>query len=310
MSKLTQLELLLDIIDLGSLAKAAERNNFDRSAVSKQLKLLEKDLGVVLINRSTRSISLTPAGQAVVEKARQIRMLLNEVHTEAQLHQQEPQGTLRITSFTSFGINYLTKVVSSFIHQYPKVEIKLTLDDKRTNIIQDNYDLAFRIGPPKDSDLIAIPILPNRIRIVATPSFLQQHQYPQTLSQLTDLPCVIYSNDEFCFDQFECCVAESSTKPPIKFHMHGRLYVNNTQAQLDAIRQGVGYGLISQSTFSQPLEELGLVSIFEDHADSIEEGLIYALYPSRNQTPLVSAFISAVKTLAEHTSRTSLNNSI
>ena len=155
MSITNQLLLFRDIVQKGSFTKAASLNDMDNSALSKQIKKLESDIGVQLLNRSTRSFSLTPAGEEILEQAHQLKDTLKHIQLIADSYQSEPKGILRITSPIYFGHQYLQPVISKFMRLHPKIQIIHSLNDKKTDIISDKFDLAFRLGKLNDSNLIA-----------------------------------------------------------------------------------------------------------------------------------------------------------
>ena len=133
----SQLELLLDVSEYGTFAKAADRNHIDRSALSKQIKKLEDELGLRLLNRSTRSLSLTNAGVEMVAQAKKVREVLTETRSIAATFQDEPKGNLKISSSTFFGRAYLNQAVKEFIKQYPNITVELLLDEEVSDVAKE-----------------------------------------------------------------------------------------------------------------------------------------------------------------------------
>ncbi|MCW1890050.1 LysR family transcriptional regulator [Vibrio chagasii] len=129
----------------------AEQRNVDRSVISKQISRLEEDLDVRLLNRTTRSLSLTAAGNEMVNQAHQLRaLLLNDTRRLAQNYHAEPRGLLRITSSTMFGRQYVQQAIAVFQKQYPDVDFELRLEDRIVDMVKEGSDIGFRIGkPPK-----------------------------------------------------------------------------------------------------------------------------------------------------------------
>lgn len=173
MDTTSRLLMLLEVVEQGSFAKAAEIRNIDRSVISKQISRLEDELGVRLLNRTTRSFSLTAAGAEMIKKAADLRELLGETLRMAENYHQEPRGLLKITASTIIGRRYLQPVINDFQKRFPQVEVELRLDDRLVDIVSEGFDLAFRIGEPKDSSLIARKIARNRLLILATPEFVE-----------------------------------------------------------------------------------------------------------------------------------------
>nr|WP_254843553.1 LysR family transcriptional regulator [Shewanella sp. UCD-KL21] len=175
-----QLSLFLDVVQQGSFTKAAALHDMDNSLLSKQIKKLEAELGVQLLNRSTRSFSLTSAGEEILEQTQTLLDTLNQIQNIADSYQSEPKGIIRITSSIFFGQEYLQPVISQFMKQYPNVKVTLSLDDKRADIISDHFDVAFRIGKLTESNLIA--------KKLPRPTLPSWHQKPFWQSMATRKP--------------------------------------------------------------------------------------------------------------------------
>ncbi|WP_285163021.1 LysR family transcriptional regulator [Shewanella goraebulensis] len=295
MDMATRLELFIDIVQHGTFAKVADIHNLDRSVVSKQIKALETQLGIRLLNRSTRALALTDAGAEVLKQAEIVRNALVDTEKLAQSFHCEPKGLLRITSNVSFGHLYLRPAINRFMAKYPDTYIDLMLDDKRTDIIGDKFDIAFRIGPPKDSNLIAKKLASNKLAILASHSFIQQYGKPATIEALIALPAVIYFNGEFHLNKIEISESPSATSSRmVKYNQNGRFRANDVGSLLSAVEAGLGYSVISLTTLEQSIEKNGLVPLLTDYKLANNSGGIYAVYPHRNQTPLVNKFIEMV----------------
>ncbi len=290
----TRLELLLEVSEHGSFAKAADARNIDRSVLSKQIKNLEETLGLRLLNRSTRSLSLTTAGFEIVKQAEKVREVLEQTRRLADTFHHEPKGHLRISSSTMFGRFYIQKAVKAFMSKYPQVSIDLVLDDRKVDIISERFDVVFRIGPPKDSNLIARKLADNPFAILASEEFVNKHGYPKTPQELVALPSVIYSNGAFTINKLE--IAESPGDSEIKtFATHGRYKVNEAELILDGIQEGLGYAQVGLFMLPKNIKEMGLVPLLTDHKLPMSHGGIYAVYSHRNQPPLVKQFIETVQ---------------
>lgn len=293
MDMASRLQLFLDILHHGSFAKAADHLNLDRSVVSKQFKALEDDLGVRLLTRSTRSIAVTDAGLKIAKRANIVGTALADTRKLAESFHDEPMGLIRIVCQRSFGKLYLQDAIQTFMRTYPKTHVDLVLDDRRSDLIGEKFDIGFRIGPPRDSDLIYRKLATNKLAIVASKGFVEQHGHPQNVQELIEAPGVVYFNSETTFDSFEIGETPNSRtlcKVPIK----GRFKANDATSLLKATQAGLGYSVVSLSSFDRNISELGLVPLLTDHALSSHVGGLFAVYPHRNQTPLVLKFIDAV----------------
>ncbi|EEX32892.1 MULTISPECIES: LysR family transcriptional regulator [Vibrio] len=294
MSLVNQLALFIDVVQQGSFTKAATLHNMDNSSLSKQIKKLEVELGVQLLNRSTRSFSLTPAGEEILEQAHNLVGTLGHVHSIADSYQARPKGRIRITAPLHIGQHYLQPVITQFMRSYPEVEINLQMDDKRSDIISDHFDVAFRLGRLEDSSLIAKKIADIRPVILASESFIDQHGEPQTPEELMSLPSVVYSNGPLTVDTARISEAPGGSTF-INHKMTGKYKVNDVLTLLAAVQDGLGYAMISSSNLYRPVAEMNLKPILT-HYTLCNRGLaLYALYPHRKQTALVREFISAVQ---------------
>ena len=194
MDTTSRLLMLLEVVEQGSFTKAADHRNIDRSVISKQINRLEDELGVRLLNRTTRSFSLTAAGAEMLRKARELRDLLGETVRLAENYHKEARGLLKITAPNVIARHYLIHVINDFQKRFPQVEIELQLNDNYIDLIAEGIDLAFRIGEPKDSSLIARKIARNRGIIVASPDFIDTYGMPNTIEALIKLPASIFAS--------------------------------------------------------------------------------------------------------------------
>ena len=200
MDTTSRLLMLLEVVEQGSFAKAAEIRNIDRSVISKQISRLEDELGVRLLNRTTRSFSLTAAGAEMIKKADELRSLLGDTLRMAENYHLEPRGVLKITSSTLIGRRYLQPVINDFQKRFPQVEVELRLDDRLVDIVSEGFDLAFRVGEPKDSSLIARKIARNRLLLLASPAFIETYGMPKNITDLAQLPAASYASSSLRVD--------------------------------------------------------------------------------------------------------------
>lgn len=292
----TRLDLFLDVVQHGSFAKAAGVRNMDRSALSKQIKVLEDDLGVRLLNRSTRALSLTNAGKEIIKQAESVRELLANTQRLAESFHDTPKGLLRISSPTLFGKMYVQRAVNIFMAKYPDTHIKLVLDDKRVDIIGERFDVAIRIGPARDSNLIARKLANTNVAILASESFIEAYGEPKTPEELIKLPAIIYSNGEITFNKIT--ISDQPGSDVMNTHViNGRLEVNEVSVIMDAVKAGLGYSQRGLFTLDQNIKEMGLVPLLTDYKLPETNWGVYAVYPHRNQTPLVKLFIDTVQEL-------------
>ena len=292
----SRLLIFLEVVELGSFARAAERRNIDRSVVSKQINKLEKGLGVRLLNRSTRSFSLTAAGAEMVKKAQEMRFLLSETEQIAENFHTEPKGLLRLTASSIVGKRYIQPVINEFQKQYPQVDVELRLEDRVVDIISEGYDMAFRVGPAKDSNLISRQIAPIRILILASPEFIKTYGEPQTMQELAQLPAATYAGEtkrmvELPYkDEFG---EESSIL------MRSVFQANDGELLLLKALSGTAYTPAPAFVIDQEVLNGELVPIMT-HVKLPEYYTINAVYPHRGLPVRSQLFLDSVKQYIGH----------
>jgi DNA-binding transcriptional LysR family regulator len=285
-----RLLMLLEVVEQGSFAKAAENRNVDRSVVSKQIGRLEDELGVRLLNRSTRSFSLTAAGAEMIKKATELREVLGDTLRLAENYHQEPRGTLKIASSTVIGRRYLQPVINDFQKRFPQVEVELRLDDRVVDIIAEGFDLAFRIGKPKDSSLIARPIARNRLLILASPAFVKSYGNPKTIEDLIDLPAATFATSTTRMEEIHYVNKQGETMAQ---KMKSVYRSNDADALLMKTMSGSAYFIAPAFLIENEIKQGLLVPILTQ-LPLLEYHPIYAVYPHRDLPVRTRLFFDAV----------------
>ncbi|WP_076419466.1 LysR family transcriptional regulator [Colwellia sp. UCD-KL20] len=291
MDTTSRLLMLLDVIERGSFAKSAASRNIDRSVISKQISRLEEELGVRLLNRTTRSFSLTAAGAEMVKKAEQLRELLGETVRLAENYHQEPRGVLKITSSTILGRRFIQPVINDFQKRFPQVEIELHLDDQLVDVVADGFDLAFRMGEPKDSSLIARKIARNRLVLLASPEFIETYGMPTSIEELGDYPAASYWSQSirvesirYYNDNNEIC--ELKTKSTFR--------ANDGEVLLMKALSGTAYVLVPTFVIENEVKDGLLIPLLTD-VKLMDYSPMYAMYPHRDLPVRTRLFFDAVK---------------
>jgi len=289
----SRLLLLLEVIELGSFTNVAEQKNVDRSMVSKQIGKLEDELGVRLLNRTTRSLSLTAAGNEMVIQAKKLRELLGNTHRLAQNYHSEPRGVLRITSSMMFGRQYVQEAISVFQKQYPEIECELKLEDRVVDIVQEGFDIGFRIGRPKNSNLISRKIARSRLLIVASPEFIQRYGEIDSIDKLESLPATIYATPGLLINKFSY-IDENST--PQQFQLHPTYKVNDVEMVVKSVVSGNTLAVVTAQMIQNEIMEGKLVPIMT-HIALEDFGTFYAVYPHRDAPIKTKLFIDVLKSI-------------
>ncbi|MCE9507886.1 MAG: LysR family transcriptional regulator [Alphaproteobacteria bacterium] len=193
MDKLSNMIAFVTVAETGSFAETASRLNLANSVISKRIKDLEDHLGTQLLQRTTRHLNLTEAGYVYVEHARKFLDELAEVEENLRYSNDHPVGEIKISAPLSFGNKFLGPAVSSFLDKYPDVTVKLIVNDRTVDIAEEGFDLAIRVGPLKDQNLIARKLAQSRRVVVASPEYLRKFGRPETPQDLGKHNCLSYS---------------------------------------------------------------------------------------------------------------------
>ena len=291
MDTTSRLLLLLDVVERGSFSKAAASRNIDRSVISKQISKLEDELGVRLLNRTTRSFSLTAAGAEMIKKAEQLKILLGDTIRLAENYHQEPRGVLKVTASAIIGRRFLQPVVNDFQKRFPQVEVELHLDDQVIDIVAEGIDLAFRMGEPKDSSLIARKIARNRYLLLASPEFLKNYGTPSSIEELINYPAASYSNKTIKVESipyFNEHNEECHQKTRSIFRS------NDGEALLMKVLSGNAFMLAPAFIIENEVKD-GLLIPFLTDVKLKENRPMYAVYPHRDLPVRTRLFFDAVK---------------
>ncbi len=287
----SRLLLLLDVIEQGSFSQAANLRNIDRSVISKQISRLESELGVRLLNRTTRSFSLTAAGAEMIKKAEQLKELLGETIRLAENYHQEPKGTLKITAASVIGRRYLQPIINDFQKRFPQVQIELRLDDEVIDIVSEGYDLAFRIGQPKDSSLIARKIARNRLVLLASPEFIDNYGEPKLVQDLENYPAASYSSKSL---RTQSIPYYNKNNEKCEQKINSIFKTNDGDTLLMKALSGTAYILVPAFIVQDEVKKGELVPLLP-HLKLMEYSAVYAVYPHRDLPVRTQLFFDAVK---------------
>jgi DNA-binding transcriptional LysR family regulator len=194
MDKFANLEALVAVVESGSFSKAAERLDITKSVVSRRISLLEQQLGVHLLRRTTRSLSLTGPGQEFYGRAVRILAELGEAEQSVADASVELRGRLRLAAPLSFGLHHLSGALNDFMHEHTGMELDLDLNDREVNLVEEGFDMAVRIGNLRDSTLIARRLGTVRFVTCASPEYLARQGVPSHPDELTEHAGLHYAN--------------------------------------------------------------------------------------------------------------------
>ena len=261
----------------GSFTSAAEEINKPVQTVSKGVRQLEEQLGVLLFDRTTRSVSLTDTGQAYLERAAELVEQFEDLEAAVREEHGLPRGRIRMTAPTSFGEKRLVPVLSGFMSAYPDIELDLTLTNSRVSLVDEGIDVALRIGVLRDSSLIVKRLAPMRVVTVASPAYLNQAGKPSKPEQLSDMSCVIDTN--FATPDSWPYLEAPGSKEIQRVPINSRVRANSPEANRQMALAGVGIAMCPMYVVNQDLISGTLIPMFEDL--EAHDFSVHALYPHR-----------------------------
>ncbi|KZB70803.1 MULTISPECIES: LysR family transcriptional regulator [Thalassospira] len=274
------------LVRKGSLSAAAQELNLSPPAVSKRLAKLEDRLGVRLLNRTTRRISLTSEGDAYFQSAEQIMRQIDDLEQRVSHASETPSGLLRVNATFGFGREYVAPVVSEFSHLYPEVEVQLLLSDMPMNMVEEGIDLGIRFGGLPNSRIRARKLQGNRRFLCAAPSYLKRHGTPKSLSDLAQHNCIILRQDKDVHDLWKLQRGQHSETVKV----HGTLSSNDGEIALRWVLDGHGIMMRSEWDISRHVKQDRLSLVLPQYAHVDAD--IYAVYPERhNLSAKVRIFI-------------------
>jgi DNA-binding transcriptional LysR family regulator len=252
---------------------------------SKRIADLEADLGVKLINRTTRSMSLTEAGRKLLAAAETMFGLLESAEQDIRSATAIPRGTLRVNAPMSFGIRHLGPIIDAFLLQHPEVRVDLTLDDRVINIVDEGYDVAIRIRNLADSSLTARRLAPARMIVCASPSYLESRGRPDQPQDLTGHDCLVY---DYLARQNVWSFVREGVNADIR--VKGRLHSNNGDVLVQAAADGLGIMLAPTFIAHEALRSGALLQIMPQWR-AVEPGLFAVMPPGRVDVLKVRSFV-------------------
>lgn len=182
--------LFVRVVKAGSFTGAAATAGLPKSSVSRSVSRLEQDLGVRLLQRTTRKLALTEAGQAYYDAVSPSFTVIEEADTAARAHGAEPRGTIRVSAAPDFGA--LASALAQFCRQYPKIRVELSVTSRYVDLVTEGFDLAIRAGRLADSSLVARRIAASETGLMAAPAYLRKRGRPRTVAELPEHDWVLY----------------------------------------------------------------------------------------------------------------------
>ncbi len=274
MHDLNEMAIFAVVVNTCSFTKAADKLKLPKSTVSRKVSQLEKRVGVRLINRTTRNLKPTETGKLYYAQCMKMLEQAEEADRIVSNMQSEPSGLLRISTPLSFGTPFFIKVIKRFLEKYPKVNIEIIADDKQIDLLENEVDIAFRIGPLSDSSLIARNLGTARLALCASPDYIARHGEPKSIQDLEKHTCITHPVSPWVFQ---------TASGKVEFQPSSRMIANDMEMIRKMVKQGFGIGAVPQILISDDIKANSLVTVLPDYL--FQERTFYLVYPSRREPP-------------------------
>lgn len=284
---LNTVEIFLEVAKLQSFSKAARQIGMTGAAVSKQVMALEEELGVKLLHRTTRMVSLTTEGAIYYERARLALEELKDAAAQIQAAKALPRGTLRINAPLSYGQMHLLPVLSGFAQKYPELTLEVSLDDRMVDVLAEGYDLVIRVGVPQDSTLISRHLGECPIITVASPAYIAAHGSPETPQHLKLHRTIAYTHQggasEWRYEDKKGAISS--------YRSEGSFRANTADMMLQAALDGIGIACLPCFCVNMHLKAGQLVRVLPDYEITPLRHITALMPPSRYRSAKVKLFV-------------------
>ena len=280
MDKLKQIESFASVATKGSLTAAAKAEGVAPAVIGRRIDALEERLGVKLLVRTTRRISLTHEGSAFLDDCQRVLGDLSNAEASVSAGGVKASGYLRIAAPGGFGRRHVAPMVPKFVSQHPEVHVSLNLSDRVVDIVNEGFDCAVRVGDLPDSSLVSVRLADNRRLCVAAPAYLQRAGVPRSPAELQRHECLTLSSDASQTRGW----AFSADGVVTHIRPNGRLDCSDGEVLHDWCVQGLGIAWRSSWEVDAEVAAGRLVSVLDDFA--APPNGIYALFPQRKHLPL------------------------
>ncbi len=277
---LNQLLVFSKVAENQSFTKAAHELGMEKSTVSSKVSQLENRLGARLLNRTTRLVTLTEAGEGYYQYCRQIVESATEADHYAETFSSEPRGVLRISVSLDFGQLLVRQLIKPFMQAYPNLKIDLCVIDREVDLIAERFDLALRIGPGilKDSNLVGKKLFDIQMGFFLSPEFLSEYGEPNTAADLHNYPFIVFTKEQEPVFKFSVDFAS-----PLFENLNSKLKINDILTCREAALAGLGISILPVDIVQEEVKANNLKRILPDC--DLPSMALFAVYPSRQWIP-------------------------
>lgn len=268
--------IFVEVVNTGSFTLAAQSSGHSTSYISKEISKLESRLAVRLMQRTTRSLSLTPEGEIYFLQCQQIISDAEQAEETLTGRQLEPKGNLRISCPTSFGNSRMQAIFSRFLNQYPQVNLEIDLSNRKVDMVTEGFDVLIRGSAQlDDSTFISRKVFGSYGVVIASPDYLKRHGTPQTLAELSQHKVISYSN----LKQPNIWSLKHKSGQQHQIQLESRILTNSSEMELALCLAGHGITRLPRFNLGDEIETGKLVELFTDYPR--QEINLYLIYPSR-----------------------------
>lgn len=284
------LYLFMQVAREGSFTAAARRLGLAQSGVSRSIRELEERLGIQLLARTTRKLSLTQAGEQLYQTVESGFNALDMGLTTLAHYRHTPSGTVRINASQHAIDKLLLPKLAVFKQRYPDIRLELISESRFVDIIAERFDAGVRLGPEVGNGMVAVRITPDmEMAIVATPEHFRRYDFPQTPADLVIHPCIAYQFADGSLYQWEL----NQDDKKITHRPQGQWAFSDSYMEAEAARLGLGLAYVPEELVADDLERGVLIRVLQRYSQRLEGSFLY--YPHRNVSPSLRVVIDTLK---------------
>lgn len=289
MDELQTSQALLQVIESGSFSAASEKLNLSVTTVARQVSSLEDRLGVKLLHRSTRALSLTEAGVLYAERIRDLMREFDAIKREVSSFQKDVKGILRVHLRHSVGTQVIVPAISEFLAANPQLKVEITLSDSFADLVTQKIDVAVWLGKLEDSNLIAQKLSPGKRVVCCSPGYVKEHGLPTSPEEISNHNCIVYRAKSY--DNVWRLKTEDKL---FNVNVSGNLQSDSSAVLFIGAMNGVGLAMLQEAMVHKAIAAGDLINVFPEYevSSTDSEVALYAVYSGRKKTsPKTKAFV-------------------
>jgi DNA-binding transcriptional LysR family regulator len=275
MDRFQEVTAFAAVVEAGGFSAAARRTGDSQSAISKAVGALERRLGVQLLNRSTRSVTLTDQGRRYYERMRPLLDEMAQVDGELASSRAEVAGLVRVAASSTFGRLHVLPLLPRLLALHPKLELDLQLSDSVQDLLAEGVDLAIRVSPLQKPDAVVKKVSSTSLVCAGSRLYFERHGIPETPEELVHHNCLVFNNMSdwpFVGPQGKFSVA-----------VHGNLSSNTVETILSAVKAGVGIGMFYRASLVDGLRQPDIVTVLDEFVGETRD--VSLIWPNRKFIP-------------------------